>query len=97
MVKPVVVSRIPLVNIDTHVSDAVKQGMVDLPVTKESEVLELGSSPKYLRYNLWAPDLDSKLTTAEWTLSADPLPRPPQEEFDNLPAWQTIRDHPDLF
>ena len=97
MVKPVVVSRIPLVNIDTHVSDAVKQGMVDLPVTKESEVLELGSSPKYLRYNLWAPDLDLKLTAAEWTLSADPLPRPPQEEFDNLPAWQTIRDHPDLF
>jgi hypothetical protein len=67
------------------------------PVKKEIEGEALGLRPKYLRHNLWTPDSDPKLTIALWTHTALPLPRPPQEEFDNLLVRQTIKERPDLF
>jgi hypothetical protein len=62
-----------------------------------SEVPVLGFRPKYLHHNLWTPDSNPKLSAAEWTLTAQPLPRPPLAEFDNLPVVQTLEDHPELF
>ena len=38
-----------------------------------------------------------KITVAKWTTTTHPLPRPPASEFDNLPALQTLAEHPDLF
>ena len=35
--------------------------------------------------------------TAACTITDDPLPRPPQREFDNLEALATIHDNPHLF
>jgi hypothetical protein len=43
------------------------------------------------------PRFKSKLTAAVWTLTARPLPRPPQSEYENFPVKQTIEAHPELF
>ena len=55
------------------------------------------SKPRYLWHNLWNPDSDLKLTVAEWTLTARPLPHPPITEFENRSALRNIAEHPDLF
>src|ERR1700735_5209137 len=34
---------------------------------------------------------------AQYSLFADPLPRPPQSELNNIPANKTISDNPHLF
>lgn len=52
--------------------------------------------PKYLRHNLWE-DSTLSSTTAEWTLWAQPLARPPLAETLNSPALSTLADHPELF
>ena len=64
-----------------------------------SEELEfkLGLKPKYLRHNLWSPDSGLKLVAADWTETAEPLPRPPLSEYENVPVHQTLEKRPDLF
>ena len=56
-----------------------------------------GLQPKYLRHNLWDQSSTLSPTTAEWSETARPLPRPPISETTNPFATQTIADHPDLF
>ena len=53
--------------------------------------------PKYLRYNIWVPDAEFTPTTAEWSETALPLPRPPLHELNNPIVSKTIRDNPHLF
>ena len=53
--------------------------------------------PKFLRYNIWVPDADFTPTTADWSETALPLPRPPLNELDDPIVSKTIRDHPELF
>jgi hypothetical protein len=53
--------------------------------------------PRYLRHNLWSPDADPKVTAADWTVIAKPLPRPSVYDLSNEPALKTIADRPDLF
>lgn len=55
--------------------------------------------PKYLDRSVWT-DIDSSPSwspTACCTLTDDPLPRPPSEEFCNIEALTTIRENPHLF
>ena len=55
--------------------------------------------PKYLERSVWT-DVETFPVispTASCTLTDKPLPRPPAEEFDNLDAVSTIKDHPHLF
>ena len=56
-----------------------------------------GLQPKYLRHNLWEEVSVLSPTTAEWSETAKPLPRPPPNEISNPVAFKTITDHPDLF
>jgi hypothetical protein len=56
-----------------------------------------GLQPKYLRHNLWEEELLLSDTTAEWSESAKPLPRPPLSEILNSVSSKTIAEHPDLF
>ena len=56
-----------------------------------------GLQPKYLRHNLWDQSSSLSPTTAEWSETAKPLPRPPSSEFLNPFAIQTIANNPDLF
>jgi hypothetical protein len=57
----------------------------------------LGARPKYLRYNLWSPESYLSPTVADWSETADPLPRPPPHVLDDPNATQTILNNPDLF
>lgn len=56
-----------------------------------------GLSPKYRRYNIY--DLSGKPlpNTADWTITAQPLPRPPPAELANETNNATIANNPHLF
>jgi len=65
-----------------------------VPKTEESVY---GMRPRYLRHNVWDPNSEFSRTTADWTETAQPLPRPPLEELQNKVVAKTIRENPDLF
>jgi hypothetical protein len=79
------------------VEDAAKEAMATPAAQRPSENVRMGSQPHYLRYNVWDPEAEFKPTTAEWTLTAEPLPRPPQVELTNRIVANTIKKNPDLF
>ena len=56
-----------------------------------------GLQPKYLRHNLWQEGSSLSPTTAEWSETARPLPRPPPDEVLNPISFKTITDNADLF
>ena len=56
-----------------------------------------GLQPKYLRHNLWDQSSSLSPTTAEWSETARPLPRPSPSDLSNPFATKTIADNPDLF
>ena len=95
--KEVVDSPIRRASISTLVKD------VDRPIMESHHVARVIDEevfvmrPRYLQHNLWTPDADPLLTAAEWTLLADPLPRPSQQELENLAAKQMIDECPELF
>lgn len=66
------------------------------PETDPASVLR---RPRYLRRTVWAdPSMSSLISpTVCSTLTDDPLPRPPPEEFDNHDAVSTIERNPHLF
>src|ERR1700678_3418021 len=55
--------------------------------------------PKYMQRSVWTDADASHLfsPTACSTLTDDPLPRPPPEEFMNLDAVSTVKNNPHLF
>jgi hypothetical protein len=55
--------------------------------------------PKFARDLLWAPSTTSNPLSpaSQYSLFADPLPRPPDSELHNEIANSTICDHPNLF
>lgn len=55
-----------------------------------------GLKPKYLRYNRWDVEGSQVPGVAEWSESAEPLPRPPVLPDDH-PFNVTIRSHKSLF
>ena len=63
----------------------------------KTEELAYGMRPRYLRHNVWDPDSEFSRTTADWTETARPLPRPPLEELQDEVTAKTIRENPDLF
>jgi hypothetical protein len=83
---------------NTFVKAVERSGMerVLAPPKSNSEVTN-GMRPRYLRYNIWDPNSESTPNTAVWTLTAEPLERPPQSALDDEPVAKTIRENPDLF
>ena len=53
--------------------------------------------PKFAQDLVWGTVEDDVSPAAHYSLSADPLPRPPQSELENMAANETICTHPDLF
>ncbi|KAG1904348.1 uncharacterized protein F5891DRAFT_1184557 [Suillus fuscotomentosus] len=51
----------------------------------------------FRRWMIWGEESGILSGTALWTETADPLPRPPPSEFENVPALTTIANNPDLF
>lgn len=56
-----------------------------------------GQVPKYRRYNAWNINSDRLPNTADWTINASPLPRPPSAELANEINSTTIALNPHLF
>ncbi|KIY53673.1 hypothetical protein FISHEDRAFT_32838 [Fistulina hepatica ATCC 64428] len=57
--------------------------------------------PRYARHLVWSDGIDhsvtSKVSLAEASITMPPLPEPPEEEYMNLTALDTIQDKPHLF
>jgi hypothetical protein len=76
-----------------------KAGIKGRSVEKLPELERAPKRPKYFQRSVW-PEPGSRppfSPTACCTLTDDPLPRPPREEYENLDAVSTIRDNPHLF
>ncbi|KAG2754245.1 DNA/RNA polymerase [Suillus brevipes Sb2] len=58
---------------------------------------EIARGQRFRRHHVWSPSMSACSRTALWTETADPMPRPPSVEFDNLEALKTIKSRPDLF
>ena len=85
-----------IANIDMSAKTA-----TSLAIPKRTAHLNLdevhGLQPKYLHHNLWLNAPSVSPTTAEWSETAQPLPRPPFRETSNPIALKTITDNPTLF
>ena len=53
--------------------------------------------PKFARDLIWGSTADAISPAARYSILADPLPRPPPSELNNVVAGNTICDHPELF
>ncbi|KIY52562.1 hypothetical protein FISHEDRAFT_69757 [Fistulina hepatica ATCC 64428] len=57
--------------------------------------------PRYARHLVWSDGIDhsvtSKVSLAEASITMSPLPEPPEEEYMNITALDTIQDKPHLF
>ena len=89
--------RSQLASTNIPANHVVKLGTVSHLVERGIEEDPFGMRPRYLKHNLWMMDSDPKVTAADWTITARPLPRPPVDEFANKSVLNTIVEHPDLF
>ena len=71
--------------------------MVNSAVGHPQRIEFYGMRPKYLRYNIWDPDGNLAVTTAEWTHTAKPLPRPPSVQLMQPIVSDTVSKHSHLF
>jgi hypothetical protein len=78
------------------VETAGKKGMGRVSA-RSTRIEDVGIEPKYLRYNLWNADASALFTTAEWSETAVPLPRPPPHVFLDPITSHTLKSRPDLF
>jgi hypothetical protein len=83
-------------NTDMFAENAVNPGMPERTAPLGASEI-YGMQPKYLRHNLWEETSVLSLTTAEWSLRAQPLARPPLAETSNPIVRQTLADFSDLF
>lgn len=88
---------VPPVDTDTSAKRAETLDMESPTVDQPPRIKLYGMRPKYLRYNVWDPDGNLAITTAEWTETAKPLPRPPPEQLMHPVIGKTISENPGLF
>ena len=83
---------------DIFVKDAVDHTELMNARRKELAALEpRAKRPRYTRGLLWDDGDDVLSATAQYSLSATPVPRVPLAESSNPVVKQTIADHPHLF
>ncbi|KAF9039398.1 hypothetical protein BJ165DRAFT_1531485 [Panaeolus papilionaceus] len=78
----------------TNVGNAERKDTDELHVRKQGEIAR-NFVPDWKRYNDW--DEDTPAGTVEWTLTAPPLPYPPQEILNDPISSKTVRDNPAYF
>ena len=71
--------------------------MAKLPVMQPRGIELYGMRPKYLRYNIWDLEGNMAKTTAKWTETAKPLPRPPPVQLMHPIVADTVSKNPELF
>ena len=86
----------PTANIDISAKPATNRGTEKGTARMGANEI-YGLQPKYLRHNLWDQSSTLSPTTAEWSETAQPLPRPSPSNISNPFAVQTIANNPDLF
>ena len=84
-------------SIDTFVNPAVNQVMDEQTAMQNPTEGLCGMVLKYLCYNLWDTRMEMTQCTAEWSETAQPLVRPPPNEFENESVMTTINENRDLF
>lgn len=57
----------------------------------------IARGPRFRRRMIWGDGSETLSGTALWTETAEPLPRPPLSEYENVAALGTIAKYPDLF
>ena len=94
-----VAKRKRIVEDDMCVTNAKRQDIGGRIAASPPEMDAVVRQPRYLRRTMWAdPEVSSFISpTVCSTLTDDPLPRPPPEEFDNHDAVSTIECNPHLF
>ncbi|KAJ8455196.1 hypothetical protein ONZ45_g19018 [Pleurotus djamor] len=81
----------------TSVKTAGEPG-TELTNARKEELYLLGRQPKFLRHNIWSAEgVQTKISAAEWTLDASPLPTPPIDVLSNSESNETVQNYPDLF
>jgi hypothetical protein len=93
------VKRKRTVGDDMCVTSVKRQDIGERSVENTPEPDPVLRQPRYLRRTVWAdPGVSSAISpTVCSTLTDDPLPRPPSEEFSNFDAVTTIDRNPHLF
>jgi hypothetical protein len=66
-------------------------------VRRKMETSEQYMLPKFVHDLIWGVIDDDISPSARYSLFADPLPRPPQSELENVIANETISRNPELF
>lgn len=56
-----------------------------------------GKRPRYAQGLLWDNGDETLSATAMWSITAEPVPMVPAEEYENTAAVETIKTHPHLF
>jgi hypothetical protein len=88
-----------LLNVDTNTSAAsVAKTIGNLSANRTRVMLEpRAKRPRYTWGLLWDDNDDTLSATAQWSLTAEPVPSVPEKEYKNYPAVSTINSHPHLF
>ncbi|TFY58165.1 hypothetical protein EVG20_g8259 [Dentipellis fragilis] len=83
----------------TSVPSADRQGTLPLPAQSVSEAEDFIVAPHHQRGFVWNPDMCSQSSTpvADWSLTAEPLPSPPENELHNVATQETLAKYPHLF
>jgi hypothetical protein len=81
---------------DTSALSAKSQDTSSATARREKD-LKLGLHPKYLRYNTWDPHDGLSPSSADWTITAPPIPPIPEKEILNPVVAKTVNEHPELF
>jgi len=91
-------AKTPTVNASTDISAKTAISPVtERKIARRPPSEIFGLHPTYLRHNIWEKDGLLSPTTAKWSETAKPLPRPPLSEFSNPLVTKTITDNPHLF
>jgi hypothetical protein len=91
------ISKLPDAGIVTSAKSAKGTIAKETALIKRDERETRSRRPRYARELMWGYDEDIISPAAQYSLFADPLPRPPLSVLQNSAASKTIRDHPDLF
>ena len=87
------------VNTNMRATSAAAAERIADPTVPELELFNvvIGKGQRFRWKMVWDQGVSARSHTVQWTEFADPLPRPPSDEFSNQEALNTVASRPDLF
>ena len=85
--------------IHTAATDEDAGGLTGKPSVRDKGALNesIARGQRFKRKGVWQPSLSAYSRMALWSENAPPMPRPPDSEFNNRSALDTIHSNPSLF